>query len=156
MATITGIQFPWTSDGVSNALLDVAYHSFRSGDKLTSPMFEDWLVDGTLSEADFKTLLITVYTLYRHKWDRLYKLLKAEYNPIENYNGTETETTTTSNRENMGSLVRIRQPPTVRVVRTPKIACMPTLQHQRQLRVMRARAETSRTEQPHKARLTTP
>lgn len=103
LATVTGIQLPWTSDGVSNALLDVAYHSFRSGDKLTSPMFDDWLVDGLLTETNLKTLLSTVYTMYKHKWDRLYKLLKAEYNPIENYNGTETETTTTSNRENMGS-----------------------------------------------------
>lgn len=70
--------------------LDYEYYGNHSGRKTISPLLdmlapEDGAVDVTkLSDVIFKHFL--------DKWDRLYAIYKAEYEPLENYSMTETET----------------------------------------------------------------
>lgn len=57
--------------------------------------------DGVLSEeARGKAVKATV-SFYKRKWDRLWEVETATYNPIENYSMTETETPNISKKESV-------------------------------------------------------
>ena len=85
------LDVPWKNLDISN-ILDMQYHGNYSGSKVISPLVEAFLTDDIiLTEEDKKTLAMTLYELYKVQWDRLYKILSLEYNPIENYNGIEVE-----------------------------------------------------------------
>lgn len=83
---------PWAQvlDGQS---LDDDYYGNRSGTKLVSPLVDKLLnSDGELTDANLNRLAKVIYNKYGAGWDKAYAALYADYNPIENYNMTETET----------------------------------------------------------------
>ena len=53
----------------------------------TPPAVQDW------STTDLRALMLRIFRQYQRKWDLLFEdLTEVDYNPIENYNATETET----------------------------------------------------------------
>lgn len=97
---------PWANDNYDNFLLDVDYIG-NSGNKRISPLVERFMdTNGTISENDLLTVAKVIFQRYRVSWDKLYKTLKLEYNPIENYRMTENEggnSTTTSESSSNGT-----------------------------------------------------
>lgn len=97
----TGRTMPWANDtSINNTLLDFEYMNNFSGRKVISPAVENSLgTDGTITSTNMTTLCSIAYMMYNKKWARNWAVLTAEYNPIENYNMTETEETTRDNKE---------------------------------------------------------
>lgn len=89
--------FPWVNErGWS---LDQIYFGNHSGDKETSPLLDKFIeqnrgnaVPEVLTEQQLIAIVSILYAKYESKWSKLYKVLFAEYNPIENYSMTEEET----------------------------------------------------------------
>ena len=57
--------------------------------------------DGVLLEADRVKAVKAAVTFFKRKWDRLWEVETATYNPIENYSMTETETPNISKKESV-------------------------------------------------------
>lgn len=86
-------QVPWNEDeDITGALLDFEYLSNQSGDKIISPAVEKALSSGQLSDTSFNTLCDVAWMMYNKRWARLWEILTAEFNPIENYSMTDTHT----------------------------------------------------------------
>ena len=86
------ITNPMWSDDFDASDLDIHFAS-RYGQKWISPlieMLED--ADGEVKGANLVTLANSIYRIRAVEWGHLYDDLKAEYNPIENTDYTETET----------------------------------------------------------------
>ncbi len=81
---------PWRDENI-NASLDVIYYS-KSGDKYIGNIIKRSLVDDVLTHPKRDMIAESIFTLFQTKWEKLYKVLFEEYNPIENYRMTETET----------------------------------------------------------------
>lgn len=92
---------PWASDTTITAtLLDFEYLYNHSGRKVISPAVEVSLDDDDeIDSTAFVKLCDIAYMMYNKKWTRNWTVLTADYNPIENYNMTETEETTRDNKE---------------------------------------------------------
>lgn len=74
--------------------LDFLYFGNHSGDKETSPLI-DKITErngGVVSPEMVTVLSNVIYTKYGVTWDKLYKVLSEQYNPIENYSMVEEET----------------------------------------------------------------
>lgn len=73
------------------AFLDDEFYYNLFGDLCISPMLERLLDnDGKISQyAQWDKFYLIMFARFKNKWDRLYALLSAEYNPIENYSMTE-------------------------------------------------------------------
>lgn len=72
--------------------LNLLYHVNRSGDKIISPLIENFTDNETALEANDKALIAqSAVALFSDKWEKLYSLLSLEFNPISNYDMTETE-----------------------------------------------------------------
>ena len=87
---------PWknTEDTSANTQLvknlNMAYHGSHSGDKNISPIVHKFL---TSEDANTRGKLANIiFTMFADKWSKLWDALEIEYNPLENYNMTETET----------------------------------------------------------------
>ena len=91
-------QFEWIPDDTSD--LDLLYMT-RSGEKETSPMIDVLASDGVLLEADRVKAVKATVSFCKRKWDRLWEVETATYNPIENYSMTETETPNISKKESV-------------------------------------------------------
>lgn len=92
---------PWSNDADANDL-DLDYHGNHSGDKPVSPMVLK-LMDVYEDEDDLRVALSDVlYTKYNLTWSRLWDAINEEYDPLHNYDGTET-TTETRNLSLIGS-----------------------------------------------------
>lgn len=90
---MTAHVVPWSEDeDITGALLDFEYLSNQSGDKIISPAVEKALVSGELSDTSFNTLCDVAWMMYNKRWARLWEILTAEFNPIENYSMTDTHT----------------------------------------------------------------
>jgi hypothetical protein len=87
--------------------LNLLYHVNRSGDKIISPLIENFTDSETALEANDKALIAqSAVALFSDKWEKLYSLLSLEFNPISNYDMTETEnigTETSSNTAHTGT-----------------------------------------------------
>lgn len=95
------LVLPWAVDNIDNTLLDIDYIG-RSGDKLSSPLIDKMLNDDEeLSSEMFDTLSKLIYQKYIYNWTKQYEVLKMTYNPIHNYDGTETETITSNDTGSM-------------------------------------------------------
>ena len=92
---LSNYSVPW-KDSTNSASLDVAYHGSHSGDKYISPFIEKMLTDGVLSDENLNKIISTIYAIYCTNWTKLWDTLSFEYNPIENYAMTETESGTES------------------------------------------------------------
>lgn len=90
---MTAHEVPWNEDeSITGALLDFEYLGNQSGDKLISPAVEKALTSGALSDTSFNTLCDVAWMMYNKRWARLWEILTAEFNPIENYSMTDTHT----------------------------------------------------------------
>jgi len=84
---------PWSNDADANNL-DLDYHGNHSGDKPVSPLVLK-LMNVYESDDALKVALSDVlYTKYNLTWSRLWDAINEEYNPLHNYDGTETVTET--------------------------------------------------------------
>ena len=97
--------FPWLSNA---ATLDMEYFGNKSGNKSVSPVIEKFIEQnisaGTqnpfvLTTAQRNALANIIVNRFSEKWVKLYALLSKEYNPIENYSMTETETPNITKRQ---------------------------------------------------------
>ena len=91
-------QFKWIPEETSD--LDLLYIT-RSGEKESSPMIDILSSDGVLLEADREKAVKATVSFYKRKWDRLWEVETAKYNPIENYSMTETDTPNISRKESV-------------------------------------------------------
>lgn len=69
--------------------------SGKYGRQIISPYLEQYLTNGAISDADADMIAGDVYAIHAEQWARKYALLSLEYNPISNYDMTETEETST-------------------------------------------------------------
>lgn len=100
---------PWGSD-VDSSTLDVEYFGNISGQKTIAPLVKNIILkDSTtnkLTEANLQQLATLIYKLNYKMWVKEYATLNFEYDPISNYDMTETETgsgTTGNTRTNTGT-----------------------------------------------------
>ena len=85
---------PWAGV-VSADTLDVAYFGGRSGDKPPSPLVMKLSDDGDpLTQAAREKLADIILDLNTPNFSRLWATLSAQYNPISNYDMTESESET--------------------------------------------------------------
>lgn len=90
---MTTYDVPWAEDTtITGALLDFEYMFNQSGDKIISPAVSKNLSDGELSTEDFNKLCDVAWMMYNKRWSRLWEILTAEFNPLQNYDMTETHT----------------------------------------------------------------
>ena len=83
---------PWKNDNITD--LDVEYFGNISGEKTISPLVRKLLdVDGaeTLSNERIGQLANIIFGLNSVNWEHEYNTLDLNYNPISNYDMTETE-----------------------------------------------------------------
>lgn len=97
LGTLFPEELPWANE--HGQTLDQMYFGNHSGDKETSPLLDKFIEQNrgnanpeVLTEEQITTIANILYTRYGVQWDKLYKVLSAEYNPIENYSMTEEET----------------------------------------------------------------
>lgn len=91
LASLEGVTLPWSED-VEPGPLSLEYHGNISGDKYISPLLVKMLNDADLLTASqLENLAQIIYSLYGPYWAKEYATLKAEYNPINNYDMTEHE-----------------------------------------------------------------
>ena len=95
---------PWSDIEDIDESLDYAYYA-RSANKIVSPFVYDLsgntgvlVPDDVVSLTEEQRTIIAkmLFNLYHSKWDRLWNLYSIEYNPIYNYNMTESETIDTT------------------------------------------------------------
>lgn len=85
------LDVPWKTLNIA-AQLDINYHLNRSGKKIVSPLIESYTDnEESLTVAQKTEIAGAVFAIYGDKWSKLYELLSLEYNPISNYDMTETE-----------------------------------------------------------------
>ena len=90
---MTAHEVPWHEDtSITGELLDFEYMFNQSGDKIISPAVEKNLVFDELTTADFNKLCDVVWMMYNKRWARLWEILTAEFNPLQNYDMTEAHT----------------------------------------------------------------
>lgn len=89
---------PWAEE-TNLSDLDDMYVLQHSGEKYVVPMMNALLTDGKLTQDAINKAAAYAYAIYGINWARLWEVLQAEYNPIENYNMTEEKTETPSGKE---------------------------------------------------------
>lgn len=93
---LNSLDVPWKEKNISQQL-NLQYHGNISGKKETSPLVDSLIVENNLTDNSKTMLAMSIFSIYSNKWIRLYRILSLEYEPIENYNMTETEKTTSTN-----------------------------------------------------------
>ena len=78
-SALSKLQIPW--DKPSDEL-DMEYYNNHSGDKIASNL--------TVNISDLDTLASIIYHKFIAQWLKLWNTTELEYDPIENYNMTET------------------------------------------------------------------
>lgn len=99
MTDLLDYDVPWKNDvDITNPmLLDMGY-AMQSAGKLIAPIMRSFVDFDSeynvvpMSDEERQYVAGIVFTLYNVKWSKLYALLSMEYNPISNYDMTETET----------------------------------------------------------------
>lgn len=91
MANITD-QLPWAESSViDSTVLDVAYFGNHSGGKFCAPIVKMLLDDeGNVPAAGRATIAKIIISKYLTNWQHLWETNTAAYNPIHNYDMTET------------------------------------------------------------------
>ena len=93
---LNSLDVPWKEKNISQQL-NLQYHGNISGKKETSPLVDSLIVENNLTDNSKTMLAMSIFSIYSNKWSRLYRILSLEYEPIENYNMTEIEKTTSTN-----------------------------------------------------------
>lgn len=84
----------WLSTQDDASALDIDFHMNHSGRKIASPMLDDMgdeHADGKLDTLDRTQTVKVIWLKFKKKWERLWQLYNAEYDPLENYALTEIE-----------------------------------------------------------------
>lgn len=95
MSDLSDFSVPWaqavTDGDISTTFLDMGYYS-RSAHKFTSPIMNDVSEDTPpLNTSERTHIAGMLVTLFNRKWKRIWDLSNVEYNPINNYDMSETE-----------------------------------------------------------------
>ena len=90
---LSKLSVPWSTNSID---LDIEYFGNHSGDKIISPLVSKLLVDGKLNSDSITRLASIIFSLNGDNWSRLYSALQEEYKALQNYNGDETRTVTTT------------------------------------------------------------
>lgn len=93
---LNSLDVPWKEKNISQQL-NLQYHGNISGKKETSPIVDSLIVENNLTDNSKTMLAMSIFSIYSNKWNKLYRILSLEYEPIENYNMLETEKTTSTN-----------------------------------------------------------
>lgn len=89
---LEAFDVPWKSY-VSGDVLDLDYYGNRSGKKLISPLVRELLdANEELPAAAQAKLAGLLFYKYGEGWTKAWTVLHATYNPIHNYDSTETRT----------------------------------------------------------------
>lgn len=90
---MTAHEVPWAEDDtITGALLDFEYMFNQSGDKIISPaVLKNLNDDNELETTDFNKLCDVAWMMYGKRWARLWEILTAEFNPLNNYDMSETK-----------------------------------------------------------------
>lgn len=83
---------PWNDRKLSHGEIDTDYFGIF-GDRTVSPLVKKFTVNCVLSQENIERLAHVIYNRFYKQWDMLYKTMYLEYNPISNYDMTETEQT---------------------------------------------------------------
>ena len=85
------LDVPWRND-TDDTALDLEYFGNISGQKTISPLIDRLLgTNTTLTNENITTLASVIYNMFGRNWTELYATLSYEYDPISNYDMTETE-----------------------------------------------------------------
>lgn len=94
-AIFTALQsfdVPWKNEDIASEL-DYEYFGNVSGEKYISPLVRKLAERDDLSESDRHSLLASViYQTYKKSWEKEYATFVITYDPIKNYDVTETMT----------------------------------------------------------------
>lgn len=107
-SALNSFDVPWKEE-ITPTLLDIEYHGNYSGSKNVSPVISRILQKDnseTLTNARRAALANTIYSLNAVRWKRLWDTLDMEYNPLNNYDMSESEGITTevdNTRHNTGT-----------------------------------------------------
>ena len=86
------LDVPWKND-IDDTALDLEYYGNISGQKFVSPLLCRLLGDNEkLTNENITTLASVLFSMFGRNWSELYETLSYEYDPISNYDMTETET----------------------------------------------------------------
>lgn len=88
LRTQTGV--PWGNDATLASKLDLMYIFSHSGEKYAAPVID--LPDEDLTSAYKDSVISAVYAINKANWEKLWEVVTADYDPIENYSMTETHT----------------------------------------------------------------
>ena len=87
---------PWASEWGATAL-DLVYYGNHSGHKKISPLVKNLLgTSETLSDEMLNQISAAARAMYGQAWAKLWATLNFEYDPISNYDMTETENRVTT------------------------------------------------------------
>ena len=82
------VDLPWSTDSI---ILDIEYFGNRSGAKLSAPVVMNLLGDTEeLTESSREILARIIWNKFGEPWKRLWETNVIAYNPIHNYNMTDT------------------------------------------------------------------
>lgn len=85
------LDVPWSND-VDAVTLDLDYFYNTSGQKNVSPLVRRFLNGAnTITDTQKVSLANVIYKMYIKNWDKEYAVLELEYNPISNYDSSESE-----------------------------------------------------------------
>ena len=100
------LDVPWSND-VDAVTLDLDYFYNTSGQKNVSPLVRRFLNGAdTITDAQKVSLANVIYKMYIKNWNKEYAVLGLEYNPISNYDSSESESIereNSNNRANTGT-----------------------------------------------------
>ena len=106
---LANLNVPWASD-VESEILDVDFFGNYAGEKVVAPLLYQYFYQNNaqeLTEVQIQFLAKIAIFRYGKNWKALYDTLSFEYNPINNYDMTETESingTNTGTVKNEGSI----------------------------------------------------
>ena len=90
-AALQDLSVPWASLGIADEL-DLEYHGNVSGEKIVSPLVRKLQTGDALSSEEIAELASIIASINAVSWSKEYATLSAQYQPVENYDMTETMT----------------------------------------------------------------
>lgn len=92
---MTGMPWNDVDSGIDPLIMDIEYFGNRSGLKQSSPLVEKmtaWPDDHEITSVEKTRLQAIIKQKFLRSWQRVYSALLIEYEPLENYDMTETTT----------------------------------------------------------------
>ena len=117
-ADLQKLSPPWAADGKDiSGQLDLMYFGTYSGEKLLNKFWRNQAIagnNGVLLQTQRAQIANMLLAMYGDNWDKLYKTLSLEYNPIQNYDMTEQETVNGNTEQNHGGTDTTTETPGVK------------------------------------------